>query len=223
MDDSFSKIEKMLTFLHGYRGTCEEQGVGYYDAFKFQKEPNDFKANVTRLELAGIWDGIIEMLKRYELPDTFENRKQWVELGTKYRRLVEPLDIANFYRHSKDNDSGPYMIKGRPKRYRYTQRWLEYSNQVNTGSCSESCFWAEIEELCNDAGKGKTFEEIKEKVVGVEREILRWVNSGVLGKDVFLEKTTLVKWWRTLPNQHKSVSCIARFMNGEEKCLRTTS
>ncbi|MED6203495.1 Protein eds1L, partial [Stylosanthes scabra] len=61
------------------------------------------------------------MLKRYELPDEFEGKKEWIELGTSFRRLVEPLDIANYYRHLKNEDTGPYMIKARPKRYRYTQ------------------------------------------------------------------------------------------------------
>ncbi|OVA14328.1 Lipase [Macleaya cordata] len=220
IDANISKIEEALKFVHGYREKCEVSEMGYYDAFKLQREVTDFEANIKRLELAGIWDEIIEMLKRYELPDGFENRKEWVELGTKFRRLVEPLDIANYYRHSKGNNLRTYMmIGGRPKRYRYTQRWLEHADQVKTGSWSESCFLAEVEELCILAGKGKAFEEMEEKVLEIEREVQRWVTCRVLQRDVFLEETTFVKWWRTLPKQHKSRSCIARLMNGEGKNL----
>ncbi|KAM1451947.1 hypothetical protein ACFX2I_038988 [Malus domestica] len=76
-------------------GSCEHN-VGYYDAFKLQKHRKDFDANVTRLVLAGIWDEITDMLKKYDLPDETEAISDWVELGTEYRHLAEPLEIANF-------------------------------------------------------------------------------------------------------------------------------
>ncbi|RVW85631.1 hypothetical protein CK203_037500 [Vitis vinifera] len=44
--------------------------------------------------------------------------------------MVEPLDIANFYRHAKDEETGFYVKKGtRPKRYRYIQSWLEHAER----------------------------------------------------------------------------------------------
>ena len=60
--------------------------------------------NVSRLELTGIWNEINEMLKEFQLPDDIEEKPEFIELGTIYHRLVKPLDIANFYRHSKDKD-----------------------------------------------------------------------------------------------------------------------
>ncbi|KAI4343796.1 hypothetical protein L6164_011104 [Bauhinia variegata] len=154
-------IEKLLTKIIEYKSTCEIQKVGYYDAFKVQKDSNDFHANVNRLKLVGLWDEIIELLKRYELPDEFEGREEWVELATRYRRLLEPLDIANYYRHLKHEDTGPYMFRARPKRYRFTQRWLEHAKRLKEGACSESCFWAEAEELCCKTNKNVAFQDIK--------------------------------------------------------------
>nr|DAD28864.1 TPA_asm: hypothetical protein HUJ06_030332 [Nelumbo nucifera] len=55
------------------------------------------------------------MLKMYELPDDFEIKSDWAELGTVFKRLVETLDIANFYWHSKNDDTGVYMKQARPK------------------------------------------------------------------------------------------------------------
>lgn len=93
--------------LEDYKALCEiNNGKGYYDAFKVQQDEKDFQANVKRLVLAGIWDEIIEMLKKYELPDEFEGKEDWIILGTRFRRLVEPLDIANYYRHLKHEDTG---------------------------------------------------------------------------------------------------------------------
>ncbi|MFS7912454.1 putative carboxylesterase [Helianthus anomalus] len=197
-------IIKMHDVIADYQKACNDRKIGYYDAFKIQKGTSDFNANVKRLELAGIWDEIVEMLKRYELPDGFESRPEWVELGTKFRKLVEPLDIANYYRHSKDEDTGTYLRDGgRPKRYKYTQRWHEHAHRLNEGSSSETIFWAKVEEL-----RRKPFAEVKDQIVGLEKQVREWVRTEELKNDVFLEKSTFVEWWKTLPQQHRSESCL---------------
>ncbi|XP_010942175.1 protein EDS1B [Elaeis guineensis] len=221
IDANYSKIQEALRSLSDYRATCEIRGLGYYDTFKLQKDKEDFDANVRRLELAGLWDEIVEMLRRYELPDNFEGRTDWVDLGTSYRCLVEPLDIANYYRHAKNEDTGPYMVKGRPRRYKYTQRWLEQAHRMPAWSSMESCFWAVVEELCIDSSSSsRPFEEMKDKVLELEKEASMWLSSGKLGKDVLLEESTFVKWWKTLPIQHRLGSCISSFMNGENMAGR---
>lgn len=208
IDSNRDSIRKGLNEIQAYQTKCEVRKVGYYDAFKLQKDINDFNANVKRLELAGIWDEIIEMLKRYELPDGFEGRKEWIELGTRFRRLVEPLDIANYYRHLKNEDTGPYMVRARPKRYRFIQRWLEHAEKIPAVSSSESCFWAEVEEL-----RAMPFEETKERIVRLERQTLNWLHDGHLGKDIFFNESTFCKWWRCLPPKHQSESCIAGYVD----------
>ena len=203
-------IERAMKFLEeDYQLNGRHRGLGCYDAFKLHETPKDFEANVKRLELAGIWDEIIEMLKRYELPDTFEGLIDWVLLGTRYRRLVEPLDIANYYRHLKNEDTKAYMIRGRPKRYRFTQRWREHAdrNKIPAESSGESCFWAEVEELrIKISSQG--FEPIKEEVLLLEAQVQNWINLEELSRDVLLEKSTFKKWWEDLPREHKLTSCI---------------
>lgn len=215
IEANYCKIQEALNSLDCYRKMCEIRQVGYYDAFKLQRDSEDFNANLKRLELNGLWDEVIEMLKRNELPDDFEGRVEWVKLGNGYRRLVEPLDIANYYRHFKNEDTGSYMVKGRPKRYKYTQRWFEHARKMPAWSCSDSCFWAKVEELCLDTANNRSFEEIMGMVLELEKEVLRWFTGRELGRDVFLEGSTFVKWWKTLPQQHRLNSCIARLMDGE--------
>ena len=188
------KAEATMRELEDYREVSRIQGVGYYDAFKLQKDTKDFQANVKRLVLAGVWDEIIEMLKRYELPDEFEGNEDWIRMGTEFRRLVEPLDISNYYRHLKNEDTGPYMEKGRPKRYRYTQRWLEHYMRLKKGESSESCFWAETEELLSKTNKGGFDEDFKRKVVKLEEDLCKWLDKNEI-KDVLLAETTFMKWW----------------------------
>ena len=198
-------IEKLLNWLEeNYRDVCKVDGLGYYDAFKLQKDPKDFQANIKRLEQAGIWDEIVEMLKRYELPDEFEGQDEWIQIGTRFRCLYEPLDIANYYRHSKNDDTGPYMIKGRPKRYRFTQRWLEH-NQKMTEPSEVSTLWAEVEELRIQT-RTKLYAECSREILELEKKMKRWVNE--IENDMLLKKSTFMEWWKTLPEHHRSQSCI---------------
>ncbi|KAJ1289560.1 hypothetical protein BS78_02G174200 [Paspalum vaginatum] len=214
IDESCKKIQEALRSLNEYKRTCDLRGVSYYDSFKLQREVHDFNANVRRLELAGLWDEIVEMLRRRELPDGFEAREEWVSLGTLFRRLVEPLDIANYYRHSKNEDTGSYLSKGRPRRYKYTQKWHEQLQRAPVGSSLESCFWAMVEELQAEMVDGRAFDDLKDRVVKLEKDAQGWYNSGSLGKDVFLGSSSFVEWWRTkLPEQHRSVSCIAKLIS----------
>lgn len=211
IDANRHNMEKSMIVLEGYRASCETKGVGCYDSFKLHEYPEDFVANVKRLELAGMWDEIIEMLRRYELPDGFEGEETWVELGTRYRRLVEPLDIANYYRKSLNEDTEMYMKPGsRPKRYWYTQRWLEHYEQMPRGSSGESSFWAEVEQLriAADTADRAQFDDVRERIQHLERNLKEWYDGKVVRKDVFLPETTLVKWWKTLPEEHRAVSCI---------------
>lgn len=188
MNNKKKDIEDGIKKLEAYKSKCALHKVGYYDAFKISNDKEDFHANVARLELAGIWDEIIEMLKRHELPDGFEGQKEWIDLGTRYRRIVEPLDIANYYRHLKNEDTGPYVEKGRPKRYKCTQRWREHAMGL-PNEFPGSCFWAEVDELWIKAGSPG----IRESVMLLESKVQKWIQDGELGEDVLLENSTFMK------------------------------
>ena len=213
------KTEVELEMMRKYKENARIRRLGYYDSFKLQNEDDDFHANVSRLELAGMWDEIKEMLKEFELPDDFEKKREIIDLGTKYRRLVEPLDIANFYRHSKDKETGAYVIGGgpRPKRYRFIQRWLEHDEKKSFGSRKESLFWADVEQLGIDIKKKGYLQEIEKKIQEVERNLIAWIGDGSLDDDVLLENSTFVKWWRDLPPQHKTESDRIEKLIGEKE------
>ncbi|RVW21168.1 Protein EDS1 [Vitis vinifera] len=213
INDYKQKIEGELRKLSKYKEKAETCGLGYYDSFKLQEKEDDFQANVSRLVLAGYWDEMMEMLKAYELPDEFEKSHDFILLGTDYRRTVEPLDIANFYRHAKDEETGFYVKKGtRPKRYRYIQNWLEHAEKKPSGSRSESCFWAEVEDLRIKTRSNGSSPEIKQKVQQLGQNLIKWIDDESLGKDVLLENSTFVKWWKPLPPEYKSEPESSRIM-----------
>ena len=102
------------------------------------------------------------------------------------------------------------MDRGRPKRYKFTQRWFENAKRMRAESSWESCFWAKVEELrikTSNAG-GFAQVKVKEEILKLEEQVQIWIKGGELGRDVFLEKSTFMKWWNTLPEEHKSKSCI---------------
>ncbi|KAJ4949773.1 hypothetical protein NE237_000110 [Protea cynaroides] len=226
IDNNRETIEDALRKLEEYRDKGEMSEIGYYDAFKLQTEQEDYHANVTRLKLAGIWDEIIGLLRRYELPDEFECREEWVELGTRFRCLMEPLDIANYYRFSTDKDTGPYMKPEdgsgpRPSRYRYPQRWLEHVNRKPTGYI-DSCFRFEVEDLRirihtsnQKQNRDAAFEKVKDRVLKLEEYVLQWVEEEKLRRDLFFKKSTFVKWRWELPERHRMKSGIATLMGGK--------
>ncbi|XP_056170876.1 protein EDS1L-like [Syzygium oleosum] len=201
IEGKVGEIESALNALEKYRTTSKE---GYYDAFKLQKEEDDFKANVKRLELAAIWDEIIELLRHDRLPDGFEADEKWVVLGTRFRRLVEPIDIANYYRHSRDDVAGPYLEKGRrPSRYRFTQKWREHAEHLQADSSGESSFWAKVEEL-----KNKPWEKIRNEVLDLGAHLKNWCEKEEVESDLFSKKSTLVEWWQALCKDHAELHGI---------------
>ncbi|RVW21162.1 Protein EDS1 [Vitis vinifera] len=213
INDYKQKIEGELRKLSKYKEKAETCGLGYYDSFKLQEKEYGFQANVSRLVLAGYWDEMMEMLKAYKLPDEFEKSHDCIRLGTDYRRTVEPLDIANFYRHAKDEETGFYVKKGtRPKRYRYIQNWLEHAEKKPSGSRSESCFWAEVEDLRIKTRSNGSSPKIKQKVLQLGQNLIKWIDDESLGKDVLLENSTFVKWWKPLPPEYKSEPKSSRVM-----------
>ncbi|KAK1373587.1 hypothetical protein POM88_029780 [Heracleum sosnowskyi] len=76
---------------------CEVRKVCRYDAFKIKANEDDFHAGVVSLQLGGIWNEIIKMLRMNQLPDEFEGNKEWIDLGTRHRRLDEPIAIGSYY------------------------------------------------------------------------------------------------------------------------------
>lgn len=186
--------------------------MGYYDSFKLHEYEEDFLANVKRLELAGMWDEIIEILKGYQLPNGSKGNETWLELGTRYRRLVEPLDIANYHRNAPYKDTEQYLKPGsRPKRYRYPQRWHENYRQIPRGSSGESTFWAEVEQLRIKMTDNNTpFEDVEESVLNLklDKNLKQWYDEWEVKKDVLLLDSTLVKWWKTLPEERRAASPI---------------
>lgn len=189
--------------LEWYKELCEKNGdIGYYDTFK-NLDLKDIRADRHRLNLGMFWDDIIEKWENHELPSDFQSQNKWINAGNTYRRFVEPLDIAYYYR---TNSKGNYLLDGRPNRYKVLQKWMEEKEKTRSSRSQrprtkpasltlDSCFWVYVEEAWKDLEnltqgqqQSLTNLEIFEKYV---RDM---ENTKSISSDVFIEGSRFMMW-----------------------------
>eukprot|EP01018_Ginkgo_biloba_P037610 Gb_07529 [translate_table: standard] len=231
------KIQSAMAELEWYKTLCadndQKELPDYYDSFKQHKSEKDFKANVNRLDLAGFWDQTIEMVERHELPEDFQTQNKWINAGTAYRMLVEPLDIANYYRLGKHEDSGHYLAHGRPRRYRVLQKWLEEKQRIRSRApqrriqpaslTRDSCFWTHLEEARFDLRilkeKQPADPAITAKLKNFGERVMQMIDRYEVSSEIFLKKCSFLKWWETceeiLSPEDRLNSRLYKFMEGD--------
>ncbi|KAH9328587.1 hypothetical protein KI387_000695, partial [Taxus chinensis] len=199
------KLDGHMKELNEYRNRCLNQrgNNGYYDTFREHKAKEDFHANLDRLNLAGFYDRLEEMAENHLLPDDFQCNEEWIRRGTEYRLLVEPLDIANYYRLGKHEDSGHYLKSARPRRYKALEKCLENSKYnilpQNSEITRDCCFWAHVEEITwsmNNA-KEKT-QDVKTKCEEFQRYVKQMRERNELCEEVLMGESSYVKLWSKL-------------------------
>eukprot|EP00253_Pinus_taeda_P019332 PITA_19332 len=199
--------QSSMAEVEWYKESCEkDDDMVYYDKFKIQSYKKDIHADQARLKLARFWDDIIEMWERHELPSDFQSQNKWINAGTAYRRLVEPLDIAHYYRMS--NGKGNYLSDGRPTRHKVLQKWKEEKENTRSSRgrsgrtklaslTQDSCFWAHVEEALKEMkilGQGQ--HQKLESLETFEGYVTRLINDRHICSDVFLEGSSFMEWWR---------------------------
>ncbi|KAH9325589.1 hypothetical protein KI387_005767 [Taxus chinensis] len=213
-------MKMMMDELETYKKVSRVTGIGYYDSFKQHADKRDFQANLARLRLAGFWDEIKDMLQRKELPDDFESEEEWIDAGNVYRMVVEPLDIANYYRLGKHEDTGHYLAKGRPCRYLLLQKWLEAHQLRSTtiskfGFTTDTCLWAYLEEISHTMAKTPQLSiDLKSNLQSFVKLVKTLIDNKQVCEDFFVEEGSFVKWWKSLPIVLKSESPLWEFMEG---------
>lgn len=156
---TLSKVVPYRAQIEWYKAQCDEADdqMGYYDSFKRRGSSRPgMRVNLNRLKLARFWNNVIDMLESNQLPHDFERREKWVNASQFYKLLVEPLDIAEYYRKGVHRTKGHYIVHGRERRYEIFDRWWKDGKANNAKENHErsqfasltqdSCFWARVEE-----------------------------------------------------------------------------
>ncbi|KAI8029069.1 GPI ethanolamine phosphate transferase 1 [Camellia lanceoleosa] len=152
--------------------------------------------------------------------------------ATNYRRMIEPLDIAEFYRKGKKD----YLAE-RSEHYKLLEQWVKDDKQEGRQSnanerksaCSlteDSCFWVHVEEamvLCNLLKDGGTSPEGKvslmENLVKFENYVMDLIKNYAVSTEIFFNQSSFMKWWAGYENITGSLLLPQRemFLSMEER------
>ncbi|XP_076892438.1 senescence-associated carboxylesterase 101-like [Bidens hawaiensis] len=219
-----------LTYMEWYMKTRKTIG-GYYDAYK--NPTNDIEKRSCqeirkiRGTLNAFWKKTVEENDQIPQQEGAKLRTRWLHSGTTYRRMAEPLDIAEYYKMGKHN----YM-RYRSDHYKMLEKWSdEDTKNSKLGSegkrnkaaslTEDSCFWARVEEslisLRDITYEWKASVNIEHELEEFEAYVMREINKHSVSPDIFLEGSSFMKWWNEY-KAHKGAayaSEFAQFMNSK--------
>ncbi|XP_059670214.1 senescence-associated carboxylesterase 101-like isoform X1 [Cornus florida] len=179
---------------------------GYYDSYKNVLDQSRGTIVMHHRRLTLYWKTMVEEADKLPQKEGASFRTRWLYAGTAYRRMVEPLDIADYYRKGKRD----YKTQGRSEHYVFLEKWLNDAPRntasVRTAASSltdDSCFWARVEEgmiSCKLLQARETSEADKEsskvKLIEFDRYAMNLINNFEVSTEVFLEQSSFMRWWR---------------------------
>ncbi|KAK3227531.1 hypothetical protein Dsin_007393 [Dipteronia sinensis] len=202
-DKKLNKMKEDMANLEWYKKTSMSEKEGYYDSYKHKRFPQDMDVIKFKIRLNKHWKKMVEEAERMPQRENAPLNPRWLYVGTNYRRMVEPLDIADYYSKGLKN----YNADGRSEHYKKLEEWLEvdaptskpYNNKklnVSNSRTEDSCFWERVEEaliLCKSLRNGEGDRELTGKnLVKFEEYVMEQIKnyavSGYfLGKEQFYE------------------------------------
>ncbi|XP_075090329.1 lipase-like PAD4 isoform X1 [Nicotiana tabacum] len=220
-----SKINPLRAQIEWYKASCDKSSdqMGYYDSYKQRgASKRDFKVNMNRIRLAKFWDSVIDKWEKNQLPYDFHKRAKWVNASQFYKLLVEPLDIAEYYRSGMHRVKGHYMQHGRERRYKIFDTWWN-DGEVENGtdhttaarsrfasSTQDSCFWAKVEEARDRLIKvraeadARNFVKMLEDITKFDQYARRLIENKEVSKDVLAKNssyTLFIEEWKEFQSQ----------------------
>ncbi|XP_030553583.2 senescence-associated carboxylesterase 101-like [Rhodamnia argentea] len=127
--DASSKASDMerrryMINLEWYKKMAASDGFGYYDSYKSKPKKRDHHVITYKETLKEYWQGVVKESEK-------KPHGEWLRSGrlfggnTYYRRMVEPLNIAEYYAKGKRD----YLTQGRSRHYILLEKWLEENLQ----------------------------------------------------------------------------------------------
>lgn len=203
--------------------------VGYYDSYKSVKGKEEIESlhEVVKHQrkLNQFWSNLVDEKDQMPQEEGVNLRKRWLYGGTNYRRIVEPLDIAEYYKNGNKN-----YINNRSNHYKLLEKWstedkkdLNPTARTNKAASltEDSCFWAYVEEALislrdlTNGGSSENAANIKQALEQFETYLMRGIYDYAVSSDIFLKESSLMKWWSEYKTYRGSsyASDFANYMN----------
>ncbi|KAL6143336.1 hypothetical protein ACLB2K_054031 [Fragaria x ananassa] len=208
-DQNLNEMKVHMAFLEWYKKESRQPNIGgYYDRYRNQGNSSDVKGNEFKKKLMNYWEDSVTEVENKPQLEGAHFRVRWLWAGTNYRRMVEPLHIADYYKDGGKN----YKTDGkRPKHFILLEEWLKKVDKpqevpskakresVGASLNEDSCFWAHVEEariLCTLVKNGSV--EEKERVLQelkiFEAYVYGSLKNYALSPEIFLEKSSFMQW-----------------------------
>nr|POE57801.1 senescence-associated carboxylesterase 101 [Quercus suber] len=149
-------IKVNMAYLEWYKKLSKDDGIGYYDRYKNESRNGMKKTDMDviryKKSLTCFWEKMVDQAeKRPQTVGAFL-RTRSIFGGTNFRRMIEPLDIADYYNIEGSRD---YIKNGRAEHYKKLEQWLKETEKPSSSSgpndlkkqnvksslTEDSCFW----------------------------------------------------------------------------------
>ena len=148
-----NEIKINMAFFEWYKKFFKQKGIGYYDSYKNGSSTSDIDVIRFKKILTSYWEEMVDEAEKKPQKEGASFRTRWLFAGTNYRRMIEPLDIAEHY-----NESTQDYILSRSKQSEKLEQWLKETEKPSSGPndlkkqklvsslIEYSLFWAHVEE-----------------------------------------------------------------------------
>ncbi|KAK3227528.1 hypothetical protein Dsin_007390 [Dipteronia sinensis] len=202
-----NKMKEDMANLEWYKKTSMFEKEGYYDSYKHKRFPKDNDAIKFKKRLNQYWKKVVEEAEIMPQKENAPLGITWLYGGTNYRRMVEPLDIADYYSKGLKN----YKADGRSEHFKKLEEWLKVDAlttkpdnrkklNVSNSLTEDSCFWERVEEalmLCKSLRNGEGDRELTiMNLVTFEEYVMEQIKNYAVSPEIFLDRSSFMRWWR---------------------------
>lgn len=229
LDENLKKMKTEMAYMEWYKKLTRTLG-GYYDTYKSATTGGELRSKASLVKhqrkLTKCWADSVDEAKKTDGKD-FQFRL--LMAGNNYRRMVEPLVIAEYYKGYKQGQKD-YWAEGRSEHFILLEKWLNEmpatASERSKACCfnEDSCFWAHVEEalilvsMLSNVESSPENEELFRKLNQFEKYVMDSIKRNILDPEVFLEQSSYMKWWSKYSAKKGSSydSPLAKYMRDKE-------
>ncbi|KAM4124983.1 hypothetical protein ACB094_01G274100 [Castanea mollissima] len=206
-----NQVKVHMANLEWYKKVAKDKKIGYYDSYKNVSHTSDLDVIKDMKTLTCYWEELVNEAEKRPQTVGASLRTRWLFGGTNYRRMIEPLDIADYYNKGKKD----YINQGRPKHYIKLEQWLNEtpkpagvpndSMKQNVASIltEDSCFWAHVEEalisckmLTGTGSSEMEKQSSRDSLFKFENYAYGLMKNYAVSPEIFLQGSSFMQWWR---------------------------
>ncbi|CAN4090691.1 unnamed protein product [Withania somnifera] len=205
-----NKMKEAMAWLEWYKKVTLNEG-GYYDSFKLSgsrsRDAVKSRQEIVKHHrtLSKYWKIMVAEVEKMPQREKAAFCTRWLYAGTNYRRMVEPLDIAEYYMLGNRD----YRNLGRSEHYKQLEKWMIEDKPSGSGNSrrkavsltEDSCFWARVEEAIISSkrlreGSTEEKENSRKDLVDFMEYVMPLIRSYSVTSEIFQSKSSFMKWWQ---------------------------